>query len=151
MDERHDPAGGLRTGEANDAMHLYDPGQSVWINDPGSYGRYVDGDGRARTIASFSLAQNANRLDTRPMRVDIVRFLLGASAFGHWRREGRLVDAGADARGRATVRLSDAGLRECAASLAGAGTRPTTAGKVRAWIDRLLARPGIHGARGFNP
>lgn len=135
----------------NAAHELYDPLHPLWLDDPGPYGRYVGEAGRARTIASFCLAQNSATLDARPMRLDIVRFLLRDSALNHWRRSGRLASAGQDSSGRPLVGLSDAGLRECSGSLAGGGTRSTTPERVRELIARFLARPGASGARRFAP
>lgn len=112
--------------------------KTLWLRELGPYGRTVDSEGRARTIAAFCVAQNSRELDGRQMRTDILKYLLGQSAFRHWTTgTGRLIRSGS-AGSLKTVYFETSGLLECKNSVSGGGTVATSRDRVEWWIQRII-------------
>ena len=90
---------------------------------------------RAMTIAAFRLALNDVELNQAEMDKQLLVFLLAGSttAINHWKKNGRLLDT------ENGIRLTEAGIEECAKSLGGeARGYNTSEAKVDEWMVRML-------------
>ncbi|ODV42744.1 hypothetical protein AWV79_24290 [Cupriavidus sp. UYMMa02A] len=113
---------------------------------PRQYENPLTEQGRARTIAAFHLAQgNAERLTTMEMRRDVLNKLMSPRAVGYWLNDKEWLCFSRKVGQVALLRLTHAGLRTCANSIAGGSEVPTTPELV---VSRRLLM--LHGGTGHT-
>ena len=103
----------------------------------------IGAEGRGRTIAAFHIAQGCDVLGDRPMRRDILRFLTSSTAVNYWLNQMHWLERCGKRDGVALLRLTAAGLRECANSLTGRAATNTTPALVDAWRRRMVTGDAI--------
>jgi len=103
----------------------------------------IGAEGRGRTIAAFHIAQDRDVLAGAPMRRDVLTFLTSPRAVDYWLNQKRWLEH-CGRQGRvALLRLTAAGLRECANSLTGRAATNTTPALVDAWRRRMVTGDSI--------
>lgn len=108
---------------------------------PTAYERPLTERGRARTIAAFHLAQgNVDNLTSAEMRRDVLNKLMSPRAVGYWLNDKGWMSFSRKIGRVELLRLTDAGLRTCANSIAGGSEVPTTRELVA--VRRLLMLNG---------
>ena len=119
---------------------------------PGIYENPLTAAGRARTVAAFHLAQgNVDSLTNAEMRRDVLNALMSPRAVGYWLNDKKWLELVRKVGRVQIVRLTDAGLRTCANSIAGGSEVPTTPELVQ--TRRLQMLQGSHGhtPKSFTP
>ena len=105
---------------------------------PGSYDSPLTASGRARTIAAFHLALgDVDTLTRADMRRDVLNDLMSKSAVNHWLNTQGWLEKSHKVGNVQLLRLTDAGLRTCANSVAGGSSVPTTRALVDSWRNTL--------------
>jgi len=114
---------------------------------PNAYDNPLTESGRGRTIAAFRLAQgDVETLTTlAEMRRDVLTALTSTSAINHWLNSQGWLERSRKAGKVQLLRLTDAGFKICAGSLARGGTVPTTPELVSMWTNRMK-----NGAPGYE-
>ena len=106
---------------------------------PGDYDSPLTASGRGRTIAAFHLALgNVETLTPSDMRRDVLNDLMSKSAVNYWLNTQGWLEKSRKAGNVQLVRLTDAGLRTCANSIAGGSNVPTTKSLVDSWRKKLV-------------
>lgn len=106
---------------------------------PGDYDSPLTPSGRGRTIAAFHLALgNVETLMQSDMRRDVLNDLMSKSAVNYWLNTQGWLEKSRKAGNVQLVRLTDAGLRTCANSVAGGSNVPTTKSLVDSWRKKLV-------------
>lgn len=94
---------------------------------PAQYENPLTEQGRARTIAAFHLAQgNVDTLTDAEMRRDVLVKLMSQRAVSYWLNDKEYLVLSRKVGRVQLLRLTDAGLRTCANSIAGGSEVPTT-------------------------
>jgi hypothetical protein len=113
---------------------------------PRHYENPLTEQGRARTIAAFHLAQgNSDVLTSAEMRRDVLNKLMSPRAVGYWLNDREWLCFSQKVGRVELLRLTDAGLRTCANSIAGGSEVPTTPELVESRRHIML-----HGGNGHD-
>ncbi|MCA6218020.1 hypothetical protein KGA65_15910 [Ideonella sp. B7] len=119
---------------------------------PSTYENPLTAGGRARTVAAFHLAQgNVDTLTNADMRRDILNVLMSPRAVGYWLNDKKWLELVRKVGRVKIVRLTDAGLRTCANSIAGGSEVPTTPELVQTRRIQMLQGSHGHTPKSFAP
>ena len=119
---------------------------------PGDYDSPLTASGRGRTIAAFYLALgDVDALTQEDMRRDVLNDLMSKSAVNYWLNTQGWLEKSRKVGNIQLLRLTGAGLRTCANSVAGGSNVPTTKSLVDSW--RKILRQGASGCekRTYKP
>ena len=113
---------------------------------PGNYDSPLTASGRGRTIAAFHLALgDIDTLTKGDMRRDVLNDLMSKSAVNYWLNTQGWLEKSRKIGNIQLLRLTDAGLRTCANSVAGGSNVPTAKSLVDSW--RKTLREGGSGCQ----
>ena len=119
---------------------------------PGTYESPLTAGGRARTIAAFHLAQgNVDTLSNAEMRRDVLNALMSPRAVGYWLNHKNWLELVRKVGRVQILRLTNAGLRTCANSIAGGSEVPTTPELVQSRRIQMLQGSHGHTPKSFAP
>jgi hypothetical protein len=119
---------------------------------PGEYDSPLTASGRARTIASFHLAQgDADILTKAEMRRDVLNALMSPTAVSYWLGTQEWLEKTRKVGNVQLLRLTDTGLATCANSVNGGSNVPTTPELVSRWRGRMKRGASGHKRTEFKP
>ena len=119
---------------------------------PGEYDSPLTASGRARTIASFHLAQgDADTLTKAEMRRDVLNVLMSPAAVSYWLGTQEWLEKTRKVGRVQLLRLTDKGLATCANSVNGGSNVPTTPELVTRWRGRMKHGAAGHQRKEFKP